>query len=210
MTFENEFLIRLAKVLISQMGPFLEIRCYKIESGKAVQTQIIAKNNQVYSPPAAEEMPKHMKDLFAEGELPGDIIGQTIRTDDGRLIKYSLLSACDPDGTGRILEICYDMSVLAALDGVLSNMISENCPPAVTDDPPVHISAMLENMIEESIRLTGKPVSLMTKEDKMNAIRYLYERGAMLITKAGPRICECFKISKFTLYSYLDDFKEHV
>ena len=29
----------------------------------------------------------------------------------------------------------------------------------------------------------------------------------MMITKAGPRICEVFSISKYTLYNYLDDLR---
>ena len=39
----------------------------------------------------------------------------------------------------------------------------------------------------------------------MTAIRFLNECGAFLIAKAGPRVCQYFGISKYTLYSYLDE-----
>ena len=41
----------------------------------------------------------------------------------------------------------------------------------------------------------------MNKEDKVRAIRYLNDAGAMLITKSGDRISSYFGISKYTLYS---------
>ena len=55
--------------------------------------------------------------------------------------------------------------------------------------------------------LVGKPVALMTKDDKVKAIRYLSNSGALLITKSGDKIAKHFGISKYTLYSYLDNSK---
>lgn len=48
-------------------------------------------------------------------------------------------------------------------------------------------------------------VALMTKEEKVRAIRYLNDTGAFLITKSGPKVCKYFGISKYTLYNYLDE-----
>ena len=45
----------------------------------------------------------------------------------------------------------------------------------------------------------------MSKEEKVRAIRYLNDTGAFLITKSGPKVCKFFGISKYTLYSYLDE-----
>ena len=45
----------------------------------------------------------------------------------------------------------------------------------------------------------------MTKEEKKQIISYLDQKGAMLITKSGPKICRYLGISKFTLYNYLDE-----
>ena len=41
----------------------------------------------------------------------------------------------------------------------------------------------------------------------MQAIRFLNDSGAFLITKSGARVCSYFGISKYTLYSYLDEAK---
>ena len=47
----------------------------------------------------------------------------------------------------------------------------------------------------------------MNKDDKVKAIRYLDKSGAMMITKSGDKIAKHFGISKYTLYSYLDNGK---
>ena len=47
----------------------------------------------------------------------------------------------------------------------------------------------------------------MDKNEKIRAIRFLNENGAFLITKSGPKVCQVFNISKYTLYSYLDEAK---
>ena len=48
---------------------------------------------------------------------------------------------------------------------------------------------------------------MMTKEDKVKAIQFLNDTGAFLITKSGDKVCKYFGISKYTLYSYIDEAK---
>ena len=66
----------------------------------------------------------------------------------------------------------------------------------------------LDELIAQSVKIVGKPVALMTKEDKVKAIQFLNETGAFLITKSGDKVCKFFGISKYTLYSYIDEAKE--
>ena len=47
----------------------------------------------------------------------------------------------------------------------------------------------------------------MSKEDKVKAIRFLNDTGAFLITKSGGKVCKYFGISKYTLYSYIEEAK---
>jgi len=47
------------------------------------------------------------------------------------------------------------------------------------------VSELLDFMIQESIKMIGKPVFHMTREEKYRVISYLDEKGAFLITKSG-------------------------
>ena len=78
------------------------------------------------------------------------------------------------------------------------------------DPEPIarNVSDLLDELIEQSVALVGKPVALMTKEDKVKAIQFLNNTGAFLITKSGDKVCKFFGISKYTLYSYIDEAKE--
>lgn len=49
----------------------------------------------------------------------------------------------------------------------------------------------------------------MSKEEKIRAIQFLNDSGAFLITKSGDKVCKLFGISKYTLYSYIDEAKAH-
>ena len=44
----------------------------------------------------------------------------------------------------------------------------------------------------------------MNKDDKVKAIRFLSDNGAILVTKSGDKVAKHFGISKYTLYSYID------
>ena len=66
------------------------------------------------------------------------------------------------------------------------------------------INSVLENLISEASNQIGVPYSEMTKENRIEFIRFLDQRGAFLVTKAGDRICSLLGISKYTMYSYLD------
>ena len=69
----------------------------------------------------------------------------------------------------------------------------------------INVNHDLDELIEQSVKIVGKPVALMTKEDKVKAIQFLNETGAFLITKSGDMVCRFFGISKYTLYSYIDE-----
>ena len=67
------------------------------------------------------------------------------------------------------------------------------------------VNQLLDALLQKAMEEVGKPVSYMTREEKIGVVKYLDQKGAFLITKSGNRICQFLDISKFTLYSYLDE-----
>lgn len=68
-----------------------------------------------------------------------------------------------------------------------------------------NIDDVLRYYIDQAEQMLGKPFSLMTKEEKVRAIDYLDQRGVLKISKASMLLCKEFRVSKFTLYSYLEE-----
>jgi len=129
------------------------------------------------------------------------------RTPDGKILKSSSIYIRDDDGNiSAIFSINYDISALAMAEDAIRSIIQvdetqRKEPERIT----LNVSDLLDDLIRQADELVGKPVALMTKEDKIKAVQFLGRNGAMLITKSGDKISKHFGISKYTLYSYLDN-----
>ena len=189
----------------------MEVCYHNVRDGKISDSSKLVGYPAAVETPVPYKTPKSIRDLLAKGtDAVAECRGTIVHNTDGSMYKVSLVNIWD-DSTGAlkgILEIRNDLTLLNSMHDVVSIMLGENNSNATKSiAPSMHVNHLLEDYISESIRRVGKPVVLMNRTDKINAIRYLYETGALLISKSGPRICECFGISKFTLYSYLDEIK---
>lgn len=127
------------------------------------------------------------------------------RTPDGRILKSSTIYIRNSRGkVAAILAINFDISALMmAADAVKEFISVEESQPA-EPEKIININDVLDELIQQSVALVGKPAALMTKDEKIRAIRFLSENGAFLVTRSGDKIAKYFGISKYTLYSYLD------
>ena len=126
-------------------------------------------------------------------------------TADGKILKCSTSYIKDDDGSLHyVFGINYDITKLTLINSALDDLITpknkEEKPKQITHS----VNDLLDRLIEESVKLVGKPVALMNKEDKVTAIQFLNDSGAFLITKSGDKVANYFGISKYTLYSYID------
>ncbi len=126
------------------------------------------------------------------------------KTKTGRTLRSSSLYLKNERGE-KIGALCinYDITDLVAAQNTVANLTmtekmgEEHFASDVND--------LLDYLLAESVRVIGKPIEDMTKEDKQKALKYLDEKGALLITKSGNKICKFFGISKFTMYNYLEE-----
>lgn len=63
----------------------------------------------------------------------------------------------------------------------------------------------MDTMITEAIREVGRPVTQMTREDKVGVLAHLDERGATQMRKSVETIAVRLGISRVTAYAYLDE-----
>ena len=141
-----------------------------------------------------------------------DKLSYLTRTEDGRILKSSTLYIRDADEQiSYIFSINYDITALLTIDSALGSLlhtepetdtytVSKPHSPQITRN----VEELLNDLMQQGVALVGKPVALMTKEDKIQVVRYLNDAGAFLITKSGDKVANLLNISKFTLYSYMD------
>ena len=137
-----------------------------------------------------------------------DHLSYLTRTKDGKILKSSTFYIRDDDGNAvGIFGINYDITLMLAMENSLKQFTSTEQENQEPEEISRNVSDLLDELIEQSVRVVGKPVALMNKEDKVKAIQFLNNSGAFLITKSGDKVCKFFGISKYTLYSYIDEAK---
>ena len=141
---------------------------------------------------------------------PKDHLCYLTKTPDGKILKSSTVYIRNSKGkVSAIFYINYDISKLLMVESAVRDLISTGEETQQTEpEKIVNINDLLDDLIEQSVALVGKPVALMNKDDKVKAIRFLNQNGAFLVTKSGDKIAKYFGISKYTLYSYIDTKQE--
>ena len=206
-----DFYRRLAKAIAMQFGSGCEVVIHDLKSDPS--HPIVAIENGHVTGRKVGDGPSRvvLETLHAsKGRHFEDRIGYLTKTADGKILRSSTIFINDDEGNAvGILAINYDITLLRATRGMLSELC-DTTPEATAHEPePIvrNVADLLDDLIEQSVELVGTPVALMTKEDKVRAIQFLSDTGAFLITKSGQKVCKYFGISKYTLYSYLDEAK---
>ena len=204
---ELELLRRIAKGVAAEFGTNCEVVVHEI-SENSFSNSLVAIENGHVSGRKLGDGPSQvvLQQLGRVESCPEDQYAYLTRTPDGKLLKST--SVFIPDESGKpaaIFGVNLDISTLVMAEQAIGLLTStagkeEQDPARITHN----VNDLLDDLIRQADRLVGKPAQLMTKEDKIRAIHFLNDHGAMLITKSGDKIANHFGISKYTLYSYLD------
>jgi len=139
-----------------------------------------------------------------------DLYNYTTSTEDGRILKSS--STFLRDRNGRVFGafcINADITSLLAFEHTLRALCHRDDADNVTEFLSDNISEILTTMMSETTYEIGKPISLMSKEDKVSLVSLLDEKGAFQVKKAVPFVAQQLGVSRYTVYNYLNEAREH-
>ncbi|TVX92717.1 helix-turn-helix transcriptional regulator [Paenibacillus agilis] len=139
----------------------------------------------------------------------GHKLNYVTQTKDGRLLRSTSLYMNNQDGT-IIGSLCinFDITSLMIAEKTLQSITMTNLQTDIKESFVTNVNDLLDVLIQETQDVIGKPVAAMGKEDKMKMIALLDQKGAFLIKKSSEKICLYLGISKYSLYSYLDEVKQ--
>lgn len=204
-----QFCLQLARGIARQFGPNCEVVVHDLESNDP-ERSIVAIENGHISGRRVGDGPSHvvLEALRENRAHLEDHLAYLTRTKDGKILKSSTIYLRDNTGTAiGIFAINYDITLMLAMEETLRNFTAAETPEREPEHISRNVSDLLDELIDQSVKVVGKPVPLMSKEDKVKAIQFLNNTGAFLITKSGDKVCKFFGISKYTLYSYIDEAK---
>lgn len=204
---QKPFLERLAKGVSTLFGPNCEVTVHDLTKGYE-NTIIAIENGQVtgrhIGDGASEMVLQALKDNGGKVE---DEYSYLARTKEGRIVKSTSVYIRDENNKViGLFGINYDITDLMMAQHSLDTIISVAKEGDERDIGTIttNVNDLLDQLIEEADNFIGKPVPMMTKEDKTRAIQYLNDKGAFLVKKAGDKISKHYDISKYTLYNYMD------
>lgn len=211
-----DILIQLAHGLAEHFGTQCEIAIHDVTRDLS-NTIVYIENGQISGRAQGDAASNVVLEaLHTPPEELKDQIGYLTRSSDGKALKSSSIYIRDRSGNLRyIFSVNYDIASLKAVDELIRGLITTH--PATDQSGkaeqkkqesapriPHTVTELLDSLIEHALAEVGKPVVMMTKEDKIRVVRYLNDAGAFLITKSGDRIASVLGISKFTLYKYME------
>lgn len=135
---------------------------------------------------------------------PVDTYNYINTTKSGRILRSS--SKYMKDEKGNVVgSLCINFDITDILRGqeaisYLTNYGSNHQNKEIFTS---NIGDLLDEMITDAVNATGKNVEELTKEEKVEVVKYLDAKGAFLIKKSAERVADYLGITRFTIYNYL-------
>lgn len=201
------FLIQIAHGIAVQFGNSCEVVIHDLTKQAIESSVVYIEHGHISSRKAGDGPSGVVLETLQKDPLKiQDHLAYLTRTADGRILKSSTMYIRGDSGQiDYIFSLNYDITGLTTIDNALRSLIEIGSAESKKPKKITHnVNDLLDSLIEQSVELVGKPVALMSKEDKIEAIQFLNNAGAFLITKSGDKVSSFFGISKFTLYSYME------
>ncbi len=205
-----ELLKQIAAGIAAQFGDNCEVVIHDVSASHPDHTIVHIENGYISGRKVGDGASSVvLEQLQHQNEQPQDHLCYLTRTPEGRILKSSSLYIRNSRGAvTAILSINYDITNVMVMHQELGEFMLTRDKGQSEPEKIINVNNVLNELIEQSVALVGKPVALMNKDDKVRAIRFLSDAGAFLVTKSGDKVAKYFGISKYTLYSYIDANKQ--
>ncbi len=177
------------------------------------QSSIIAiHNGHVTGRTVGSPMSEYGLTTLRKGQFDKPIINYKKKTKDGRLLKSSSLFVKDESGKCiGFLCINYDISEMTVIKNIINDLtnINEevNFNEESTEGFGNTVNDVLSSIVNKTLESVGKPVAYITKEEKVNIVQMLDDKGVFLIKGAIDYVAKVLCVSRYTIYNYLDEIR---
>ena len=184
-----DLLRRIARAITEQFGGNSEVVVHDLRGGDAEHTVVVIENGHVSSRKVGDGPSRVVLEaLKNRSGRPADQLGYLTRTQDGRILKSSTVFLYDGAGEVEgVLSINYDVTELIMAERAIDSLLHHKQEQKAPERIPQNVNELLDDLIEQSVALVGKPVAMMTKDDKIAAIQFLNNAGRSWSPRAATR-----------------------
>lgn len=148
--------------------------------------------------------------LRTHGDSAPDTLNVRTRSREGRLINSSTIFIRNRKGkiVGS-LGLNLDLTELEIASRILTAHLGPVIEPE-TDSLAFasDVHDLVDGLLEAAIRQQERPVALLDREEKVALMRALDDRGYFLIRGSVEEVAKRLGISRFTVYSYLEEVRK--
>ncbi|MFZ4451639.1 helix-turn-helix transcriptional regulator [Salibacterium aidingense] len=208
LNFDHDFLKSLMKGIAAQFGENCEVVLHDLTLPYD-RTIIEIENGHVTNRGVGDPGTNLGLEVLRGTVESGDRYNYVTQTKEGKLLRSTsiYMKNANDDIVGSLC-INFDISELMMAENTLKSLTAANLSEHVEENFVSNVNDLLDSLLQEAQELINKPVSLMTKEDKIKGLSYLDKKGAFLIKKSGEKIADFYDISKYTMYNYLEEGKK--
>lgn len=159
-----------------------------------------------------------LKALREEGDEVSNRFSYETRTRDGKRLKSSTVFL--RDDRGHVVGcVCLNIDLTAldiAMAALRQLVVFGDHPEApsgalsssnMSEVFEPTMEGILTSLVSDVIMAAGKPVAVMDRDDKLRVVQQLDRRGAFLVKGAVKYVSNILGVSKYTLYSYLEELR---
>ncbi|KJS21385.1 MAG: hypothetical protein VR72_10785 [Clostridiaceae bacterium BRH_c20a] len=150
-----------------------------------------------------------LETIKQKGNAASNIIGYESTTKEGKTLKSSTIFI--KDQLGNIIGclcINFDMTSMLTCMEVLQSFTKINKADNVTKEEFFRdVNEAMEEIVHGVLKEYHKPKTLMEKEDKVNIVEKLEDKGVFLVKGAVDYVASILGVSRYTIYNYLDEVR---
>jgi predicted transcriptional regulator YheO len=132
-------------------------------------------------------------------------------TRSGQRLKSSTVVFRDAAGE-PFAALCLnaDHTVAEAAHAWLGRLLQPSGTQAQVRDDEPEMDTLMKEIISDAVRRLGKPVSVMNKDEKIQAVQAMMQRGLFIVKGGVERAASALGVSRFTIYNYQEALRERM
>jgi predicted transcriptional regulator YheO len=140
----------------------------------------------------------------SRGETDEDLHNYLTSLPGGRLMKSSTIFLRNAEGRVQgAFCINFDITPFVDVRNQLGRLVLTDGGPDVVETFTDEIEETVQNLIAEALHEIGHGQPLLSREDKIDLVRQLADKGVFQVKKMVPFVADQLGLSRATIYNYL-------
>lgn len=203
-----DLLKNIGLALTSMLGKPCEV---VVHDTSDLERSIVWKDGEVTGRKVGDMMPAVALERLRKGEIH-PLFNFTVHTESGQTLRSCRIWL--RDSRNRVFgAFCVNLDVtdIVSLQESVLSVTREFLEPSVDESyPQVYhdLGEMLDSLIAEAEYRVGRKVDQMGKEDRVELVRFLEERGAFQVRNSAAIVASRLGVTRKTIYNYLSEIAE--